>query len=81
MAVGRIPLVAVRPERQGWHGRLLSEMSLLFRERGMEVVCMTTQATNRAVIRNCEKLGYRFGRLTHLFAWSQALAQPLSCDR
>ena len=74
VAVGRIPLVAVGPERQGWHLRLLAEMSHRFRERGMEVACMTTQATNRAVIRNCEKLGYRFGRLTHLFAWSPALA-------
>lgn len=70
VAVGRIPLVAVGPERQGWHLRLLAEMTHRFRERGMDVACMTTQATNRAVIRNCEKLGYRFGRVTQMFAWT-----------
>ena len=65
---GRIVLVAVGEERRGWHLRLMSEMSYFFRERGVEVAYMATQSTNRAVIRNCEKLGYRYGRASHVFA-------------
>ncbi len=68
LSIGRIPLVAVGPDRRGWHVRLLSEATVLFAERGVEVAIMTTQLANRAVIRNCEKLGYRLGRATHVFA-------------
>jgi dTDP-4-amino-4,6-dideoxy-D-galactose acyltransferase len=68
-----MPLVAVSERRHGWHLRLLTEMAYLFRERGVRVAAMTTQATNRAVIRNCEKAGFRFGRLTHVFAWTPAI--------
>lgn len=66
--IGRIVLVAIGEERRGWHLRLLSEMSYHFKERDVRVACMTTQSTNRAVIRNCEKLGYKYGRCTHVFA-------------
>lgn len=68
LAVGRIPLVAVGAERHGWHLRLMAEMTHLFRERSVDVAYMGTQLTNRAVIHNSEKLGYRFGRATHVFA-------------
>ncbi|MHC1727991.1 MAG: hypothetical protein AB9866_18645 [Syntrophobacteraceae bacterium] len=68
LSVGRIVLVAVGEDRRGWHLRLMSEMSYLFRDRGVLVAHMTTQSTNRAVIRNCEKLGYRYGRCSHVFA-------------
>jgi dTDP-4-amino-4,6-dideoxy-D-galactose acyltransferase len=68
IATGRIPLVAVGQARRGWHLRLLAEMTRLLAERGAEVIHMTTQATNRAVIRNCEKVGYRFGRASHVLA-------------
>lgn len=66
--IGRIVLVAVGTERRGWHLRLMSEMSYWFQEQRVQLAYMTTQSTNRAVIRNCEKLGYRYGRSTHIFA-------------
>jgi dTDP-4-amino-4,6-dideoxy-D-galactose acyltransferase len=71
MGVGRIVLVAVDPDRQGWHLRLLAEATRLFTDRSVKVAHMTTQATNRAVIRNCEKLGYRYGKATHIMARSR----------
>lgn len=66
--LGKIILVAVGKECKGWHFKLLTEMSYLFKERGIQVAYMVTQSTNRAVIRNCEKLGYRYGRCTHVFS-------------
>jgi dTDP-4-amino-4,6-dideoxy-D-galactose acyltransferase len=68
LKLGRIVLVAVGEERRGWHLRLMSEMSYKFKECGVHVGYVTTQSTNRAVIRNCEKLGYRYGRCTHVFS-------------
>lgn len=67
-SIGKIVLVAVGKEYKGWHLRLLVEMSYFFKERGVKVAYMVTQSTNRAVIRNCEKLGYRYGRCTHVFS-------------
>jgi len=72
LTIGRIPLVAVGAERHGWHLRLMAEMTHLFRERSVDVAYMGTQLTNRAVIHNSEKLGYRFGRATHVFAMTPA---------
>lgn len=68
VGLGRIVLVAVGHECRGWHLRLMSEMSYHFKASGLQVGHMTTQSTNRAVIRNCEKLGYRYGRCTHVFS-------------
>lgn len=68
LTVGRIPLVAVGPRRRGWHMRLLSETGHWFAERQVDVACMTSQAANRAVTHNCEKLGYRLGRVTHVLS-------------
>lgn len=65
---GHIVLVAVGARRRGWHLRLLSEMSCYLKQTGVHIASMTTQSTNRPVIRNCEKLGYRYGRCTHIFA-------------
>ena len=75
VAVGRMPLVAISPERSGWHLRLLAETTRALAERSADVVCMTTQATNKAVIRNCEKLGFRLGRVTHVLAASRGHAR------
>jgi len=66
--LGRIVLVAVGEERRGCHLRLMAEMSYHFKMCGAEVAYMTTQSTNRSAIRNCEKLAYRYGRCTHVFA-------------
>lgn len=68
--VGRIPLVAVSADRSGWHLRLLVETTRILAHHCVRVACMTTQASNRAVVRNCEKLGYRLGRVTHILAAS-----------
>jgi dTDP-4-amino-4,6-dideoxy-D-galactose acyltransferase len=66
--LGHIALVAVDPSRRGWHLKLMSEVSYQFAAAGVAVAYMSTQITNRAVIRNCEKLGYRYGRASHIFA-------------
>jgi dTDP-4-amino-4,6-dideoxy-D-galactose acyltransferase len=68
LKLGRIVLVAVGEDRSGWHLRLMTEMTYHFKKCGVQVGYMATQSTNRAVIRNCEKLGYRYGRCTHVFA-------------
>ena len=68
LSVGKIPLVGVSGARRGWHIGLVAEMTRLFADEGMDVAHMTTQISNRAVVRNCEKLGYRLGRATHVFA-------------
>lgn len=66
--IGKIILVAVGEKRRGWHIQLMTEMNYWFQERGIKLVYMTTQSTNKAVIRNCEKLGYKYGRSTHILA-------------
>jgi dTDP-4-amino-4,6-dideoxy-D-galactose acyltransferase len=66
--LGHIALVAVEPARRGWHLKLMVEVSYQFAAAGVAVAYMSTQATNRAVIRNCEKLGYRYGRASHIIA-------------
>ena len=75
MGVGRIPLVAVGAARSGWHLRLLVETTRMLAARSVRVACMTTQATNRAVVRNCEKVGFRLGRVTHILAASHGQAR------
>jgi dTDP-4-amino-4,6-dideoxy-D-galactose acyltransferase len=75
MGVGRIPLVAVSAARPGWHLRLLVETTRMLAGRSVRVACMTTQAANRAVVRNCEKVGYRLGRVTHVLAASHGEAR------
>ena len=69
--VGRIPLVAVSGARPGWHLKLLVATTRLLAARSAQLVCMTTQATNRAVVRNCEKVGFRLGRVTHVLVASK----------
>lgn len=66
--VGHMVLSAVGQTRRGWYLRLISEMSYWFASKGVRLAYMTTQSTNRAVIRVWESLGYRYGRCTHVFA-------------
>jgi dTDP-4-amino-4,6-dideoxy-D-galactose acyltransferase len=68
VVIGCMVLSAVGASRRGWHLRLMAEMSHWFQEQGVSVAYMTTQSANRAVIRNCEKLGFRYGRSSHIFA-------------
>jgi dTDP-4-amino-4,6-dideoxy-D-galactose acyltransferase len=66
--LSRVLLAAVGEEQRGWHARLLAATLLRARALGHAAVLMTTQATNRAVVRNAEKLGFRLGATTHVLA-------------
>lgn len=66
----RIPLTACLPENRGWHFPLCLAALHYAKAEGGKALVMTTQSTNKAVIHNCEKLGFRFGSCTHLFAKS-----------
>ncbi|TGE15563.1 GNAT family protein [Hymenobacter elongatus] len=66
----RVVLTAVGPANRGWHLKLVSETVQRARHQGADYVLMTTQATNRAVFRTCEKLGFRVGSTSHVLAWS-----------
>lgn len=68
VGLSRVVLTAVGPQNRGWHLRLVSETVHRARERGAQVVLMTTQATNRAVFRTCEKLGFKLGGSGHVLA-------------
>jgi dTDP-4-amino-4,6-dideoxy-D-galactose acyltransferase len=73
--IGRMVLSAVGQARRGWYVRLISELTYWFVERNVRTIYMTTQSTNRAVIRVWEKLGYSFGRSTHVLAISAGRAK------
>ena len=64
----RVLLTAVGPANRGWHLKLVAETVRRAAELNLPYVVMTTQATNRAVFRTCEKLGFRLGSTTHVFA-------------
>ncbi len=66
--IGRMVLSAVSGERRGWYVKLIGELSLKFKERGLDTALMTTQATNRAVLKVWERHGYQYGRCTHIFS-------------
>ncbi|MDU0370369.1 hypothetical protein ACFPAF_08205 [Hymenobacter endophyticus] len=66
----RVVLTAVGPANRGWHLRLVAETVHRARQNGASYVLMTTQATNRAVFRTCEKLGFKLGGSSHVLAWS-----------
>jgi dTDP-4-amino-4,6-dideoxy-D-galactose acyltransferase len=66
----RVVLTAVGPANRGWHLKLVSETVQRARQNGAEYVLMTTQATNRAVFRTCEKLNFKVGGCGHVLACS-----------
>ncbi|QHT66077.1 hypothetical protein GXP67_05045 [Rhodocytophaga rosea] len=66
--LSRILLTAVDPSSRGWHYKLISEAVYQSKSVGAKYLLMTTQTTNRAVIRNCEKLGFRLGSSTHILS-------------
>jgi len=57
----RIVLTAVGPANRGWHLKLVAATLQRARTMQADYVFMTTQATNRAVFRTCEKLGFKLG--------------------
>lgn len=64
----RVLLTAVGSQNRGWHLKLMSETVRRAAAQNLPYVLMTTQATNRAVFRTCEKLGFRLGSTTHVLA-------------
>jgi dTDP-4-amino-4,6-dideoxy-D-galactose acyltransferase len=67
-ATSRVLLTAVGPQNRGWHLKLVAETVRRAAQTDAAYVLMTTQATNRAVFRTCEKLGFRLGSTTHVLA-------------
>ncbi|GAA3951287.1 hypothetical protein [Hymenobacter algoricola] len=69
----RVVLTAVGPQNRGWHLKLVAETVQRAREQQAGYVLMTTQATNRAVFRTCEKLNFKLGGCSHVLALSNTL--------
>ncbi len=57
---------AVGPEFRGWYKKLISEVNYHLKEVGAQHTYLTTQITNRAVLRAWESLGYSFGKGEHI---------------
>lgn len=68
----RIPLTACLPANKGWHFTLCHQALHYAKEQGGAAMLMTTQATNKAVMHNCEKLGFKLGSCTHIFTISNS---------
>lgn len=66
----RVLLTAVGAQNRGWHLKLVAETVRRAASMGLPQVLMTTQATNRAVFRTCEKLGFQLGSTFHVVACS-----------
>lgn len=66
----RIPLTACLPQNKGWHYPLCLHALHYAESQKADILVMTTQSTNKAVIHNCEKLGFKLGSCTHLFSKS-----------
>ena len=64
--LSRVLLTAVGPSNRGWHVKLVAETLHRAQTLGHEAVLMTTQATNHAVFRTCEKLGFQLGAVSHV---------------
>ncbi|NVO86737.1 hypothetical protein HW556_17785 [Hymenobacter sp. P5252] len=64
----RVLLTAVGPANRGWHLQLVAETVRRAAVLSLPHVLMTTQATNGAVFRTCEKLGFRLGGTSHVLA-------------
>lgn len=67
-AASRVLLTAVGPANRGWHYKLVAETVRRAQALSLPLVLMTTQATNGAVFRTCEKLGFRLGNTSHVLA-------------
>ncbi|MBT2558530.1 hypothetical protein J7E24_12095 [Hymenobacter sp. ISL-91] len=66
--LSRVLLTAVGPTNRGWHLKLVAETVRRAAALSLPQVLMTTQATNGAVFRTCEKLGFRLGSTSHVLA-------------
>lgn len=60
--IGQAPFGAVGSEFRGWYMKLISEICYHLKALGAEHFFMVSQATNNAVVRCWEKLGFRYGK-------------------
>lgn len=68
--LAKIVLTAVAPACKGWHYKLVSEAIYLAQAATATYIFMTTQATNKAIIHNCEKLGFNLGSSRHILSYT-----------
>ncbi|GGF20620.1 hypothetical protein [Hymenobacter cavernae] len=68
--LSRVVLTAVGPANRGWHLKLVAETIQRARQLNKQYVLMTTQATNRAVFRTNEKLGFKLSGSSQIIACS-----------
>jgi len=67
--VSRMVLSAVSSDtNKGWYIKLISEMTHHLKEAGARAIILSTQSTNRTVIKTWEKLGYNYGHSTHILS-------------
>lgn len=66
--IAKMVLSAVATERRGWYVKLIGEMTQKFKEQGVDIAYMTTQSTNRAVLKVWASFGYRFGKSAHILS-------------
>ncbi len=66
--MAKMVLSAVATERRGWYVKLIGEMTQKFKEQGVDTAFMTTQSTNRAVLKVWASFGYRFGKGSHILS-------------
>jgi dTDP-4-amino-4,6-dideoxy-D-galactose acyltransferase len=69
--LSRVVLTAVGSANRGWHLKLVAETIQRAQQFDKQYVLMTTQATNRAVFRTCEKLGFKLGGCSQVIACSK----------
>jgi|GEM_PF-3666147 dTDP-4-amino-4,6-dideoxy-D-galactose acyltransferase len=67
-SIYRIPLTAALPENRGWHYHLCLAALHYAKSKNAPALVMTTQSGNKAVIHNCEKLGFKLGSIFHIFS-------------
>ncbi|SNC67766.1 dTDP-4-amino-4,6-dideoxy-D-galactose acyltransferase [Hymenobacter gelipurpurascens] len=67
--IGRLVLLAVGAQNRGWGRKLFSEGLHRAKAQGVDAILLTTQATNRAVMRNADILGFQLGAVTHVLTW------------
>lgn len=66
--IAKMVLSAVASERRGWYVKLIGEMTQKFKDQGVDIAFMTTQSTNRAVLKVWGSFGYRFGKSSHILS-------------
>jgi dTDP-4-amino-4,6-dideoxy-D-galactose acyltransferase len=67
-SIYRIPLTAALQENNGWHYHLCLAALQYAKAQQADALIMTTQSGNKAVIHNCEKLGFKLGSTFHIFS-------------